>query len=76
LLTTNVRVCAEAARQDVRDHNIRVDQLDYREMPGEWEGSFDRIVSIEMVEAVRLENVDVFWSAIDRVLNMDGAGAS
>jgi len=63
-------VRTEVARQGFGDC-IRVHLLDYREMPAEWEGSFDRVVSIEMVEAVGLENIDVYWAAIDRVLKND-----
>ncbi len=33
--------------------------MDYRSMPPEWEHSFDRVVSIEMVEAVGREFYDV-----------------
>ena len=48
-------VRAEVARHGFADR-IRVHLLDYREMPDEWDGSFDRILSIEMVEAVGPEN--------------------
>ncbi|KAF8488661.1 cyclopropane-fatty-acyl-phospholipid synthase [Russula emetica] len=65
-------VRAEVARQGFEDR-IRVHLLDYREMPREWDGSFDRVVSIEMVEAVGLENVDAYWAAIDRVLKRKNA---
>ena len=65
-------VHAEVARQGFEDR-IRVHLVDYREMPREWDGSFDRVVSIEMVEAVGLENVDVYWAAIDRVLKRKNA---
>jgi cyclopropane-fatty-acyl-phospholipid synthase len=65
-------VHAEVARQGLEDR-IRVHLLDYREMPREWDGSFDRVVSIEMVEAVGLENVDAYWAAIDRVLKRKNA---
>jgi cyclopropane-fatty-acyl-phospholipid synthase len=63
-------VRTEVARQGFGDR-IRVHLLDYREMPLEWESSFDRVVSIEMVEAVGLENIDVYWATIDRVLKND-----
>ncbi|KAH9977579.1 cyclopropane-fatty-acyl-phospholipid synthase [Russula compacta] len=67
-------VRAEVARHGFAER-IRVHLLDYREMPREWDGLFDRIVSIEMVEAVGLENLDVYWAAIDRVLKKkDAAG--
>jgi cyclopropane-fatty-acyl-phospholipid synthase len=66
-------VRAEVARLGFADR-IRVHLVDYREMPREWEGSFDRVVSIEMIEAVGLENIDVYWAAIDRVLKKDAAG--
>jgi cyclopropane-fatty-acyl-phospholipid synthase len=68
---THVR--AEVARQGFADR-IRVHLLDYREMPRDWEGLFDRVVSIEMVEAIGLENFEVYWAAIDRVLKKDAAG--
>ena len=55
---------------------IRVHLIDYREMPREWEGLFDRVVSIEMIEAVGLENVDAYWVAIDRVLKNDTGGGA
>ena len=66
-------VRAEVARQDFADR-IRVHLLDYREMPRDWEGMFDRVVSIEMVEAIGLENLEVYWATIDRVLKKDAAG--
>jgi len=65
-------VQAEVARLGFSDR-IHVHLLDYREMPREWESSFDRVVSLEMVEAVGLENIDVYWAAIDRVLKKDAA---
>ena len=65
-------VQAEVARLGF-DNRIRVHLLDYREMPREWESSFDRVVSLEMVEAVGLENIDVYWAAIDRALKKDAA---
>ena len=42
-------------------------------MPRDWDGAFDRVVSIEMVEAVGLENMDAYWAAIDRVLKRKNA---
>ena len=38
---------------------IRVHLMDYRNMPPEWEGAFDRVVSVEMVEAVGREYMEV-----------------
>ena len=65
-------VHAEVARQGFEDR-IRVHLVDYREMPREWDGSFNRVVSIEMVENIGVENVDVYWAAIDRVLKRKNA---
>lgn len=31
---------------------VRVHLMDFRAIPDEWEGQFDRVVSIEMVEAI------------------------
>jgi cyclopropane-fatty-acyl-phospholipid synthase len=51
----------------------RVDVLraDYRELTG----SFDKIVSIEMFEAVGLRHYDDYFSAVDRLLAPDGVMA-
>ena len=38
---------------------VHVHLCDYRKMPAEWEGTFDRVVSVEMVEAVGKEYLQV-----------------
>ncbi|EED79177.1 predicted protein [Postia placenta Mad-698-R] len=38
-----------------REARVRVHYMDYRRMPAEWAGTFDRVVSVEMVEAVGQE---------------------
>ncbi len=54
---------AELARQRAADaglsDRIRVHLMDYRDMPAEWEGAFDRLISVEMVEAVGKEYMEV-----------------
>ncbi|KAF5340613.1 hypothetical protein D9611_007425 [Ephemerocybe angulata] len=44
---------------------ITVHLMDYRAMPNEWEASFDRVVSVEMIEAVGKEFLHVYWRTID-----------
>lgn len=39
------------------EDQITVHLLDYRAMPESWKGSFDRVVSIEMIEAVGLVSI-------------------
>ena len=48
---------------------IEVLHADYRELTGE----FDKIVSIEMFEAVGLNHYDDYFKAVDRLLVPDGA---
>lgn len=50
------------------EDRVRVHLMDYREIPTEWTGRFDRVVSVEMLEAVGKENFETYWSVIDRVL--------
>ncbi|THH20552.1 hypothetical protein EW146_g850 [Bondarzewia mesenterica] len=50
------------------EDRVRVHLMDYREMPTEWAGKFDRVVSIEMLENVGKENFATYWSSIDRVM--------
>ncbi|WWD18050.1 hypothetical protein CI109_102497 [Kwoniella shandongensis] len=51
---------------------IRVWLLDYRKLPESWKGSFDRVVSIEMLEAVGKEFTEGYFSVIDQMLNECG----
>ncbi|KAI0821219.1 Mycolic acid cyclopropane synthetase-domain-containing protein [Irpex lacteus] len=50
---------------------VRVHLMDYRNMPSEWEGAFDRVVSVEMIEAVGKEYVETYFAKIDWALRRD-----
>ncbi|KAI0667642.1 cyclopropane-fatty-acyl-phospholipid synthase [Trametes maxima] len=63
-----VRARADAAGLADR---VRVHLLDYRDMPAEWEGAFDRVISVEMVEAVGREYMETYWAKIDWALNKE-----
>ncbi|MEY3020390.1 MAG: hypothetical protein RLZZ272_1374 [Actinomycetota bacterium] len=66
---------AEWARRAVEEAGVadRVDirLVDYREV----EGSYDRIVSIEMLEAVGHRYLGTYFAALDRLLAPDGIAA-
>jgi cyclopropane-fatty-acyl-phospholipid synthase len=47
---------------------IRVHLMDYRNMPADWEGTFDRFISVEMIEAVGQEFLQTYWSVVDWAL--------
>jgi cyclopropane-fatty-acyl-phospholipid synthase len=53
------------------DHLVDIRIVDYREV----EGSYDRIVSIEMLEAVGHRFLGTYFEAIDRLLAPDGLAA-
>ena len=50
------------------DHLVDIRVVDYREV----EGQFDRIVSIEMLEAVGHRYLDTYFEQVDRLLAPDG----
>ncbi|EPT05160.1 hypothetical protein FOMPIDRAFT_1111662, partial [Fomitopsis schrenkii] len=50
---------------------VRVHLMDYRSMPKEWEGVFDRVVSVEMIEAVGQEFLEKYWAQVDWALKKD-----
>ena len=58
-------------RSRIGDVGSRIDVLraDYRELTGR----FDKVISIEMFEAVGLNHYDEFFAAADRLLAPDGA---
>lgn len=52
---------------------IRVHLMDYRAMPEEWQGTFDRFVSVEMIEAVGREFLEGYWTIVDWALKKENA---
>ena len=56
------------ARIGAAGERIEVLRADYRQLTGR----FDKVVSIEMFEAVGLEHYDDYFSAVDRLLAPDG----
>lgn len=47
---------------------VAIEQIDYRDVAGQ----FDKVVSIEMIEAVGHDHLPTYLSAIDRLLKPDG----
>ncbi len=58
-------------RREGLDHLVDIEVVDYRQV----RGRFDRIVSIEMLEAVGHRYLDTYFAAIDRLLAPDGLAA-
>lgn len=54
------------------DDRITVHLMDYRDMPPEWEGVFDRVVSVEMIEAVGAEFLETYWKVVDWAMKLKG----
>ena len=62
------RWCEMQARAEGLDDRVRVRLCDYRQI----EGRFDRIVSIEMLEAIGEEHLDGYFVSCDRLLRPGG----
>ena len=66
----------ELAEQRIADagytDNIEVLLCDYRALPTPREGLYDKVVSIEMLEAVGREYLDTYFHCIDRLLKPGG----
>ncbi|EPQ54577.1 cyclopropane-fatty-acyl-phospholipid synthase [Gloeophyllum trabeum ATCC 11539] len=61
----------------VEDGRVQVHLMDYREVKkrADWRGAFDRVISIEMVEAVGGEYLEDYWGVIDWAMKpRTGAG--
>jgi cyclopropane-fatty-acyl-phospholipid synthase len=70
--TTISREQAAVARERVREQRlqdlVRVELEDYRDL----EGSYDKLVSIEMIEAVGRQYLDTYFQQCSRLLRPDG----
>jgi cyclopropane-fatty-acyl-phospholipid synthase len=64
---------AHAAREGVADR-VEIRRADYRKLPAEGR-TYDRIVSIEMLEAVGHEYLGTFFESCDRLLAPSGLAA-
>lgn len=53
-------------------NRITVHLVDYRAMPAEWEGVFDRVISVEMIENVGHEFLERYWSVVDWAMKKKG----
>ena len=62
-------VCEWRSRLGKVGSRIDVLRADYRELTGQ----FDKVVSIEMLEAVGLNHYDDYFTAVDRLLAPDGS---
>ena len=56
-------------------HNIKVLLCDYRALPVPREGLYDKVVSIEMLEAVGREYLETYFECINRLLVTEGGVA-
>ncbi|KAF2494280.1 methoxy mycolic acid synthase 1 [Lophium mytilinum] len=56
-------------------HKITVLLTDYRDLPVPADGPYDKIVSIEMLEAVGREFLGVYFGVIDKLLKKEGGVA-
>jgi cyclopropane-fatty-acyl-phospholipid synthase len=62
------RFADAVAAEGLRADTVQVDLLDYRAV----EGSYDAVVSVEMIEAVGYEYLEGYFATIDRVLAPGG----
>ncbi|MDQ8185048.1 cyclopropane-fatty-acyl-phospholipid synthase family protein [Pelagicoccus sp. SDUM812002] len=58
----------ERARRAGLADKVHIKQIDYRDM----QGQFDKVASIEMIEAVGHEHLPSYFSSIDQLLKPDG----
>ncbi|KIK57142.1 hypothetical protein GYMLUDRAFT_46375 [Collybiopsis luxurians FD-317 M1] len=76
--TLTLSVAQQAlARERIRaaglEDRITVHLMDYRDMPGDWESKFDRLVSVEMIEAVGREFLETYWQKVNWALKKKDA---
>lgn len=71
-LSIEQKLLAEARIEEAGlSASIRVHLLDYRSLPDTFTHAFDRVVSIEMIEAVGKEFLPTYFATVDKVLKVD-----
>lgn len=71
-LSVEQKILAEAriAEAGLTD-SITVHLLDYRSLPPSFTHAFDRVISIEMIEAVGQEFLDTYFKVVENSLKLD-----
>lgn len=72
LSTEQKELAEERIAEASLSHRIKVELCDYRDKQVPNEGPFDKVVSIEMLEAVGKEWLETYFRCIDRLLKKDG----
>jgi cyclopropane-fatty-acyl-phospholipid synthase len=75
VLVTGVTISREQAgyaRKRCADLPVTILEKDYKTLSPSTTGTFDRVVSIEMIEAVGRKNLGTFFSIVHRSLKPDG----
>ena len=65
-----VREARERVRRAGLEHQVRIELLDYRALPGD--AKYDRVVSVGMFEHVGIKNFPTYFGTVRRVLKSDG----
>lgn len=63
-------ICDFVKKENI--NNLKVELLDFRKLKPEIYGKFDRIVSIEMAEALGIKYFDIYFKTISNMLKDDG----
>lgn len=72
LSTEQKRLAEERIRDAGFQDSITVHLMDFRSIPESWHHTYDRVVSIEMLEAVGKEYIAPYFEMMDDVLNEHG----
>jgi cyclopropane-fatty-acyl-phospholipid synthase len=70
LSAQQLKVAQERIAQAGLEDSVRVELLDYRDLPGE--AVYDKVASVGMFEHVGLKNLPVYFSTVHRVLKPNG----
>jgi cyclopropane-fatty-acyl-phospholipid synthase len=63
-----------AAEKFENGGSVRVHLMDCHDVPDEWIGAFDSVVSIEMVEHLGIPKIPGYFAIVDRCLKPNGVG--
>lgn len=72
-LSVQQQILAQARVKEAGlEDRVTVHLMDYRAMPSSWQSSFDRVISIEMIESVGLEFLTAYWRVVDWAMKKQG----
>lgn len=70
LSPTQVAYARERVAQAGLSDRVKVYEMDYQNMPADWEHAFDRVLCVEVIPHIGKNSIETFWAKLDWAMKL------